>query len=120
MSRTHPVDPLSSACLARPRSPSLDRWEDEGGSARPEPGLAKVMAPPPRRSTSTRRRETAEECRERAAADLLSSVSMLIANERRRMETSAASWTARAELLDRAEANFEARKIAGQTWSKRS
>src|SRR5689334_1771226 len=44
--------------------------------------------------------DTAAGCRIRADADLLASVSMLNANERMRMETSAASWSARAELLE--------------------
>ena len=43
--------------------------------------------------------DTVAGCRSRAEADLLASVAMLTANERRRMETSAASWSARADLL---------------------
>jgi len=49
------------------------------------------------------KRDTAETCRERASADLLKSVSMLTANERLILERSAAMWSLRAELLDRAE-----------------
>jgi len=45
--------------------------------------------------------DTVVGCRGRAEADLLASVAMLTANERVRLETSAASWTARANLLQR-------------------
>ena len=57
------------------------------------------------RSSPTYRvkRESAEVCRERAATDLLASVSMLNANQRLRMETSAAMWAERAEILQRVE-----------------
>ena len=57
------------------------------------------------------KRETAEVCRERAAVDLLASVSMLNANQRMRLEHSAATWTARAHMLQRVEDGF-ARKEA--------
>jgi hypothetical protein len=57
-----------------------------------------------RSSASERtKRETSANCRERAAADLLSSVAMLNAHQRARMETSAAMWTQRAEMLQRVE-----------------
>ena len=53
---------------------------------------------------STRaKRESAAVCRERSANDLLASVSMLNANQRLRMETSAAMWAERAEMLQRVE-----------------
>jgi hypothetical protein len=51
------------------------------------------------------KRDTASACRERASADLLRSLSMLTANERMILERSAASWTERAQLLDRVEGN---------------
>jgi len=50
------------------------------------------------------KRDTSETCRERASADLLKSVTMMTANERRTLESSAAIWNLRAELLDRVEA----------------
>lgn len=56
-------------------------------------------------------RDTAQGCRDRATADLLQSVTMVTSNERLRLESSAASWTVRAALLDRIEASF-ARRIA--------
>ena len=49
------------------------------------------------------KRETAESCRERASADLLKSVAIMTANERRILERSAASWSLRAQLLERVE-----------------
>jgi hypothetical protein len=60
---------------------------------------AEVRASPKTRA----KRETANNCRERATADLLRSVTMLTANERMILERSAASWTERALLLDRVE-----------------
>jgi len=71
------------------------------------PSIAVPRSP---RKTSAKR-ETAEICRERAAVDLLASVSMLNANQRMRLEHSAASWTARAQMLQRVEDGF-ARKEA--------
>lgn len=64
-----------------------------------------VAAPVARhQAESTRsKRESAAVCRERAANDLLASVSMLNANQRLRMETSAAMWAERAEVLQRVE-----------------
>jgi hypothetical protein len=50
------------------------------------------------------KRDTSEACRERASADLLKSVAMLTANQRLILERSAASWSLRADLLDRVEA----------------
>jgi hypothetical protein len=49
-------------------------------------------------------------CRTRAEADLLAAVTMLTAKERARLETSAASWTVRANLLQHLDDNFAARK----------
>lgn len=49
------------------------------------------------------KRESAQVCRERSANDLLASVSMLNDNQRTRMETSAAMWAERAEVLQRVE-----------------
>jgi hypothetical protein len=49
------------------------------------------------------KRESASVCRERSAHDLLASVSMLNANQRARMETSAAMWAERATILQQVE-----------------
>ncbi len=54
--------------------------------------------------------DTVAGCRSRAEADLLASVVMSTANERIRLETSAASWNARADLLQRLDDNYAARK----------
>lgn len=54
--------------------------------------------------------DTVAGCRDRAEADLLASVVLSTANERRRLETSAASWSARAEMLQRLDDNHAARK----------
>jgi hypothetical protein len=64
----------------------------------------------PTARTNKAPRDTAAGCRIRAAADLLASVSMLTANERIRLETSAASWGARAALLQGIDERAEARK----------
>lgn len=55
------------------------------------------------------KRDTAELCRERAAADLLASTAMINAHQRARMETSAAVWTQRAEMLQRFEDSVASR-----------
>lgn len=52
--------------------------------------------------------DTAVGCRIRAEADLLASVTMLTANRRLRLEISAASWLARAALLEVADAHTAA------------
>jgi hypothetical protein len=55
-------------------------------------------------------KDNAAACRERASADLESASERSTANGRRVLESSAASWTARADLLQRLEDKFEARK----------
>ena len=60
---------------------------------------AEVRASPKMRA----KRDTADNCRERASADLLRSVTMRTANERMILERSAASWSERALLLERVE-----------------
>jgi hypothetical protein len=64
-----------------------------------------IAAPAARHQAESIRtkRESAAICRERAANDLLASVSMLNANQRLRMETSAAMWAERADILQRVE-----------------
>src|SRR5438309_2763222 len=56
------------------------------------------------------RRDTAAGCRDRATADLLQAVTMATAHGRRMLERSAASWNARAELLQRVETGIEGRR----------
>ena len=67
-----------------------------------------VAAPNPGRADRAKR-ETSELCRERAADDLLQSVAMITANQKLRLEASAASWTARAKMLQRVEEGVERR-----------
>ena len=69
-----------------------------------------MIAVPQRKTGRTKApQDTAVGCRSRAEVDLLASVTMAIANERIRLETSAASWTARANLLQRLEDGSAAR-----------
>lgn len=95
----------------RPHSPSLDRWEDEGGPVGPKK-TSPPAAPAPSFKNVRDQRDTASGCRERAAADLLEAASLATLNGRLRMESSAAMWTQRAELLGRLEASFDARQAA--------
>lgn len=64
-----------------------------------------VPAPVARHQADSARskRESAALCRQRSANDLLASVAMLNANQRLRMETSAAMWAERADMLQRVE-----------------
>ena len=56
-----------------------------------------------------KQKDSPRTCRERASADLLKSVAMITANERRILERSAANWELRAQLLDRLEDTERAR-----------
>lgn len=115
MSPTYPFD---HAHTENPgpgtRSPSIDRWEDEGGPAAPRRRAPSTTVKTPASFLPLNReqRDTAAGCRDRASADLLEAATMATVNARARMESSAANWTLRAELLDRLEASFEARKAA--------
>ena len=83
-------------------SSRTDRWIDDGGTLNPAPVPA----------TSARDkdlRDTAAGCRERATADMLSALAMATANGRQVFEKSAASWTKRADMLQRIETGIEAR-----------
>jgi hypothetical protein len=72
-----------------------------------------VTAPARHQAESTRsKRESSAVCRERAANDLLASTSMINANQRLRMETSAAMWAERAETLQRVEESLAERTAA--------
>lgn len=68
-----------------------------------------LAASPPSTRKSPGKRETSGLCRERAAADLLASAAMINANQRLRLETSAESWTLRADMLERVEESFARR-----------
>jgi soluble lytic murein transglycosylase-like protein len=62
-------------------------------------------------------RDTAAGCRSRAEADLLASASVLLANQRLRLENSAAHWIARADHLHDVEESFVVPKAAGSRQS---
>jgi hypothetical protein len=67
-------------------------------------GFNHPMPAEPKASAKTpKHKDTAGTCRDRATADLLKSVSMITANQRLTFERSAASWQARADLLERLE-----------------
>ena len=74
------------------------RWIRDGGTANPAP-----------HTEGKDTRDTAHGCRDRATADQVQALAASTANARRVLETSAASWTQRAELLQRIEASIEAR-----------
>jgi hypothetical protein len=59
-----------------------------------------------------RAEDTVEGCRANAAADLVRAAAAGVQQMRIRMENSAAVWSARADLLGRLEASFQARRKA--------
>ena len=70
---------------------------------------AESAVPSPRGRTLKLPGNTVQGCRDRATADLLEAVTVVTANQRRRLERSAESWTVRANLLDRLNKSFEKR-----------
>lgn len=97
---TNPILPAQPHALGVAKSPE-HRWVTDGGT----------MNPAPRQSVKDGR-DTATGCRDRASADLLQSLAASTANGRQVLEKSAASWTTRAELLQRIETGIEARLTA--------
>jgi predicted RNA polymerase sigma factor len=69
----------------------------------------KPVLPSARGRTLKLAENTVQGCRDRATADLLEAVTVMTANQRRRLERSAESWTVRAALLDRLNKSFEKR-----------
>jgi hypothetical protein len=55
--------------------------------------------------------DTVAGCREFAAADLARASLMDTTNGRRRLESSALSWTSRAEMIQRLDDSFDARQV---------
>jgi len=96
---TQSLPPIVAKSIRRSSVPSPEyRWISHGSTLNPSPGpLLK------------QRRDTAEGCRDRATADLLQAVTMATAHGRQMLERSAASWNARAELLQRVESGIESR-----------
>jgi hypothetical protein len=66
----------------------------------------------PKARTKKAPQDTVAGCRIRAEADLLASAAMLTANQRARHEKSAATWSARADLLQVLEDRFAARRTS--------
>lgn len=98
-----PSSPLSD-------SVALDGWLDDGGSLPP------IAVKPARHARSPKlAADTVVGCRDRAAADLLAAAGMSTMNGRLRMEASAKSWSARADLLQRMDDSFDARVKAQQS-----
>jgi hypothetical protein len=99
MTQCLPSSPLPVEASRRSSVPAPEhRWVSKGSTLNPSPGpLLK------------QRRDTAEGCRDRATADLLEAVTMATAHSRQMLERSAASWTARADLLQRIEASIKTR-----------
>jgi hypothetical protein len=76
----------------------------------------KILSPIPGK-TQKAVQDTAAGCRELAAADLARASLMDTANGRRRLESSASSWTSRAQLIQRLDDSSEARRaIARAEW----
>lgn len=98
MSQSNPNSPNKPDCIADSSSPMLDGWVSKGETSNPAPG---------HRTKDSR--DTAAGCRDRASADLVEAITMNTANGRQVLEKSAASWTKRAELLQRIESGIEAR-----------
>ena len=93
---TQPLPPVVAESNRTSSAPSPEYpWISRGSTLNPSPGpLLK------------QRRDTAAGCRDRATADLLQAVTMATAHGRRMLERSAASWNARADLLERVEASM--------------
>lgn len=100
-SRLHPVAPTTL-----PNETLVIRADASHMPVKRVPRSSITVAQPVRRMPE----DTAIGCRARAAADLLESVSMTTANQRLRMESSAANWTLRADLLHRLEQSSGLRK----------
>ena len=100
--------------MTDPQTSGLQAWDEEGAAlvAR-EPASGQGGLPPPMRH-GKQPQDTAAGCRVRAEADLAQSQRMDTVHGRQRFEHSAASWTARGDLLARLDASRAARDaIAG-------
>lgn len=95
--------------------PRVQSWEDEGGAIRTHPPAPETdMLLPLTRQHSKQPQDTAAGCRIRAEADLEQAGRMDTAHGRERFEHSAASWTARGELLARLDASRAVRKAMAE------
>lgn len=93
------IEPIQPDCESTPtRFPKRAAWVHKDATANPGPQPSQRDA-----------RDTAAGCRDRATADLLQALTMSTGNGRLVLEHSAASWTVRAELLQRIETGIETR-----------
>ena len=97
--------------LQRDDRPLVD-WDNEGGAfAAPDKSRASKSPPKPRLRLGHKPEDTAEGCRAMAAADRERAVAMDTDRMRFRIERSADAWTKRADLLERLEGTFNARRL---------
>jgi hypothetical protein len=80
--------------------------------------MTAIPARPPARTIKAPH-DTPAGCRVRAEADLLASTAMMTPNQRIRLEKSAASWNARAAMLQSIDEDAAARKTKVQAASGR-
>ena len=79
--------------------------------------MISVQGAQPRRAKALH--DTAGGCRDRALADLASAASTGTQNVRLRFERSAAAWTQRADMIQRLDESFEARRTAASAiWAE--
>lgn len=90
------------------RAVAVDKGESKSEGVFSQPRTIAHSRPVAR--TNRAAQDTAAGCRLRADADLLAAVATSTDNQRRRLETSAASWMARAMLLQAMDDDLEARK----------
>ena len=96
--------------------PEMEEWVNEGGSVRPPQRRASFVFPLRSQKAPA---DSVEGCRTRATADLVAAGTMATVNARRKLEHSAASWTARGDLLQRLDDSFEARRsLASAAWDQ--
>jgi hypothetical protein len=93
MTQSTPFKPSKSFRLSAAPRPEHD-WISDGSTLNPFPGVL-----------LKRRRDTAEGCRERASDSLLHATTLVALSDREAVEDNAASWSARAELLQHEENN---------------
>ena len=67
---------------------------------------------PPQQRRAKAPQDTAGGCRDRATADLALAATMDTDNRRLRFEQSAAAWSQRAQMIQRLDESFEARRTA--------
>lgn len=98
--------------MAQQRPAGIENWDNEGGAVRPAaaaPRASGTRAVAPQRRAP---RDTVAGCRESAESDLIQAAGMDTANGRLRFEHSAASWTARGDLLQRLDEGWRANGAA--------